>query len=362
MSPRAEARPPRARLVAPPPVLLLALGLLLAAGGSALAARRGPAPAAPLPPDVAAAVREGERVQALSPEDVALVAHRFGLGKASLADLLTLRVRWAAERDLRYWDLRWPVLLQSDGLPPDVALALPRALAQGDLEAAAAAARLWREARPREPVLAALHAALLWGLGREGSAALAYADALRGSPVLTYHDRVLEPWLKGRGRELAAGSRAAPGDAGMAGSLERNLRDMGLPGRFLLEFLAPGTAPLKTVLPPAQIREDHVSAVLLHHRDDLDSCWIEEVGRQGEAGGTLKMRVVVGPYGDVGSCRADRGSLSSRSLRGCVCGAASSWRFPAPEGGGIASAETTLTFPLPRKPGAFLTALEEGSD
>ncbi|MCK6528670.1 AgmX/PglI C-terminal domain-containing protein [Myxococcota bacterium] len=361
MSPRAEARP-RARLVAPPSVLLLAWGLFLAAGGSALAARRGPIPATPLPPDVAAAVREGERVQALSAEDVALLADRFGHGEASLADLLTLRVRWAAERDLRYWDLRWPVLLQSAGLPPGVALALPRALALGDLEGAASAAGLWREARPREPVLAALHAALLWGLGREGSATLAYADALRGSPVLTYHDRVLEPWLQGRGRELAGGPRATPRDAVMAGSLERNLRDMELPGRFLLEFLAPETAPLETVLPPARLQEDHVAAILLHHRDDLDACWSEEVAHHGESRGTLKLRFVVGPYGDVGSCRADWGSLDSRSLRRCVCGTASSWRFPVPEGGGIASAETTLTFPLPRKPRAFLTALEEGGD
>ena len=305
----------------------------------------------PLEPQTQDAIAQGLELEARSEEAWAALEARYRDGTITSDELGQLRIRWAAMVDERHARSRWTLELMRAGVDTQTAVLLPQATEAGDLPAidsvlqAAGAAEL-------PPELRLLHVGALWGMGKEGAAALVYREARSQDSVIAYYDGLLEEWLRGRAGDPPSGGGVAfaPADTDRAEALKQELRGRDAPGRFLLSYLDPPPPTDAIGVPLSSLRDDVVREVLEHHRVDLFYCYERQGGVDRLGAGEVVLEFGVSPFGGVEFCSVLPGAdLRDAALRDCVCAAVREVRLPPPSGGGRATVRPSLTYPMKRR-------------
>jgi len=80
-------------------------------------------------------------------------------------------------------------------------------------------------------------------------------------------------------------------------------------------------------------RHGVVGHVISQHRDEIRSCYSEELGRNPDATGRVIASFVIAADGLVRWARVHSTTLNSSQLMGCVRDRVMSWQFPPPDGG-----------------------------
>jgi hypothetical protein len=294
-----------------------------------------------------------ERAAALADRSVAdwlALEQRFEAGDASVAELQELRIHWAASGDPWYQRSTWTLKLLDAGIDGPTAVQLPTAVLEGDLEAVDAVVGALATARGTAPAeLLLLQAAALWGLHREGAAALAYDAALEGEAVFIYYDQALEEWLRARAAS-ASGEQVGeyvPGDGLKWEALRQELKSREPLGQLALAFLMAVPPPAGGYTPSGEIEVDVVDELFSTRRQDLYFCF-ENAGGVNQLGhGSVTLDLDVDPLGRVGFCSVQPSSeLKDRGLWDCCCRTVGSLQFPLPSGEGKATVRQRVVFPL----------------
>ncbi len=303
----------------------------------------------PLSPETQHAITRAVEMQARGPEAWAALEGRYEAGTITAVELDELRVHWAATVDDRHGRSRWTLELMEEGVATRAAVLVPQAAEAGDLVALEAALDA---ASDLPPELRLLQVAALWGLGKEGKAALIYRDVLGNDSLLAYYDALVEEWLRGRAAEMVAGVEPVfePSDEDVAEALRQNLRSRGGSGLFLLWVLEPPEPSTALGVPYASLDRELVSEVMGSQRLDLYYCYERGGGIDQLGPGSLTLEFGVGPYGTVDYCSVLPGAdLRPPEFRSCCCDAIENLRYPAPAGGGRVTIRQPASFPMKRK-------------
>ena len=296
------------------------------------------------------AVEEASALVARPVEQWADLEARYEAGQISADELKELRIYWATADTRRFARSTWTLELLEDGLDALTAVHLPVAVLEGDLRAVdeVVTAYVSVEDEPQAEILL-LQAAALWGLGREGGAALVYHDALEGESVLTYYDTTLEEWLRGRMEDIVLGREETfvPADLARAEALRQDLQGRGTVGRLLVAFLRAAPPPEGGYKPVGVIEEDVVAELFGTSRAALYFCYEKAGGEARLGNGTILVDLDVDSLGRVSFCAVQPSSeLKDRVLWDCSCDVATSLQFPCPHEAGKATVRHRIDFPL----------------
>ncbi len=297
------------------------------------------------------AVDAAAALAARTPDQWASLEQRYAAGEVSLAELDELRVYWAAHDNRQFASSTWTLRLMSDDLDGPTAVGLPPALLTGD---PAGVDRVLTEyvGRVSTPAgeLLLLHAAALWGLGREDHGAIVYRQALLGDTVFTYYDSTLRQWLQGRAAQIRQGDEGEafhPEDLTRAEALRQDLHNRGHVGRLLLAFLQGIPVPAGGYTPEGHVAPEVTADLFGTRRMDLHFCYQDAGGEAGLGAGILTVDLDVDPFGAVTFCAVQPASqIKDRGLWECVCETVSTLRYPLPEGPGKATIRHRLDLPL----------------
>lgn len=304
-----------------------------------------------LPRATQRAVDEAVALASRTAAEWTALEQRYAAGEVNLDELAELRVYWAAGDNGRFAASTWTLRLMNEDLGGPTAVALPPALLAGDLKAVdeVLGSHAAVVASPHAELLL-LHAAALWGLEFDDSAAVMYSRALDGDSVFTYYGSTLEQWLRGRAEQIRAGTTDEPfvlEDLALAESLRQDLNNRGQLGRLVVAFLQGSQAPAGGYTPEGLLTEDVVAALFDTRRMDLHYCY-EHAGGEGRLGpGTVTIDMDVDPFGRVTFCSVQPASeLKERSLWECACETVTPLQFPLPQGPGKAIVRHRLQLPL----------------
>lgn len=297
------------------------------------------------------AVDAAAALAARTPEQWAAAQERYAAGEVSVQEVDDLRVYWATHDNRQFAASTWTLRLMSEDLDAPTAVGLPPALLSGD---PAGVTRVLTEHTGRVGApggeLLLLHAAALWGLGREGEGTLVYRQALAGDTVFTYYDTTLLQWLQGRAAQIREGDEGEafhPEDLTRAEALQQDLRNRGHVGKLLLAFLQGVPVPAGGYTPEGHLPEGVTADLLDTRRLDLYFCYEHAGGEAGLGPGTLTVDLDVDPFGEVTFCAVQPASqIKDRGLWECVCEIATTLRYPLPEGPGKARIRHRLDLPL----------------
>ena len=339
-------RPHRIRLSS-----LVVLAALLTISPVLLAARSRVPRDKPLCRQTQLAVDTAEALAGRTPDQWAALEQRYAAGEVALDELGELRVHWAASDNVRFAASTWTLRLMNEELDASTAVGLSPALLAGDLQTVDEVLTAHARTAPfphRE--LALLHAAALWGLGREGNGALVYTQALAGDSVFTYYDTTLEQWLRGRAAQVLAEDEAAvflPEDLARAEALRQDLNNRGQFGRLVLAFLQGVPVPIGGYTPEGHLSPEVIDELFDTRRLDLHFCYENAGGESKLGAGIVTLDLDVDPLGRVTFCAVQPASeLKDRDLWSCCCDSASTLRFPLPDGPGKATIRHRLELPL----------------
>ena len=275
---------------------------------------------------------------------------RWATGSVDAQEVAELRIHWAAEGNPMYEIAGWSRSLIASGVQTETAVVLPAALRRGDLFVVDQVLEAYPDGElPVE--LGLLRTAALWGLGREGNAALVYRDVLRSDPVLAYYEALLEEWIRDRLAEMPTDEQAwfrEPDDDYVI-ALSRELRSRGAPGQLVLWFLVPSPTVSRIAVPWVDLDRGLVAERLDSRREALQACYDDEGGETALGAGTLTLEFEVDPYGAVVRCAPTAGAeFRHADVDTCACGVVRSLRFPCPGDGGRAAVRHPLAYPLSR--------------
>ena len=304
----------------------------------------------PLSRATRSAVDEARALVERSAADWAALETRFEAGQITVDELKELRIYWASADTSGFARSTWTLELLEDGLDPTAAVHLPVAVLKGDLQAVDDVVTRYVETadEPRVEILL-LQAAALWGLGREGGAALVYHDALERDPVLTYYDATVEEWLRGRMEDVVLGRQEVfvPADFTRAEALRQELHGRGAVGRLLVAFLRAAPLPAGGYTPAGALDDDVVVELFGTRREALYFCFEKAGGEERLGIGAILVDLDVDSLGRVSFCSVQPASqLKDRSLWDCSCDVATSLQFPCPSEAGKATVRHRIEFPF----------------
>jgi len=283
-------------------------------------------------------------------EEWAALESRYDSGQISADELRELRIFWASTDTRRFARSTWTLQLLQDGLDGPTAVHLPVAVLEGDLQSVDEVVATYSEVvdEPRAEILL-MHAAALWGMGREGGAALVYHDALANDSVLTYYDTTVEEWLRGRAQDVVQGREEAfvPTELARAEALRQDLQSRGTVGQLLVAFLRAAPPPEGGYTPSAALDDDVVVELFGTRRAALYFCYEKAGGEQRLGNGAVLVDMDVDSMGRVEFCAVQPASeIKDRTLWDCSCDVASSLQFPCPVEVGKATVRYRLDFPI----------------
>ena len=83
------------------------------------------------------------------------------------------------------------------------------------------------------------------------------------------------------------------------------------------------------------LSRDAIRRVVRQHTGEVRACYERELARHPDLQGRVRVNFISGPTGHVQSAAVSSSTLGSEPVESCITGAVRSWRFPAPDGGGI---------------------------
>jgi len=296
------------------------------------------------------AVEEARALAERAAEDWQSLESRYDAGQITVADLEQLRIYWATADTIRFARSTWTLDLLRDELDSPTAVRLPVAVLSGDFAVVdeVLTAYVAATTEPRAELLL-LQTAALWGLGREGGAALVYRDALAADSVLTYYDTAIEEWLRGRVQDISEDREEvfAPADLTRAEALRQELMERGAAGRLLMAFLRGTPLPEEGFHPPADLDDGVVAELFDTRREALYFCFEKAGGEARLGSGAVVVDMDVDSMGRVGFCAVQPASaLKDRDLWDCSCDVATSLHFPCPHEVGKATVRHRIEFPI----------------
>lgn len=94
------------------------------------------------------------------------------------------------------------------------------------------------------------------------------------------------------------------------------------------------------------LTRDEISAVVHHNRGDLQRCYDVERGQDPNLIGSIRVRWMIAPTGEVSRADVGESTMKSPALEECVSRSIRSWVFPKPKGGGVVSVNFPFHFGL----------------
>jgi hypothetical protein len=95
----------------------------------------------------------------------------------------------------------------------------------------------------------------------------------------------------------------------------------------------PSPAVVAHPLAPAGLDPTKTQAVVRSHLSEIQRCYERGKMDDSELKGRVTIRIAVSASGAVSAAAVESSSLRSSSVEGCIVGAVSGWKFPAPVGG-----------------------------
>jgi TonB family protein len=87
-----------------------------------------------------------------------------------------------------------------------------------------------------------------------------------------------------------------------------------------------------------------IRRVVRQHRREIKFCYEQELQRNPELSGQVKVKFTISPSGDVVSAIVTESTLANRKVEQCMQGKIRRWNFPAPKGGGIVEVNYPFNF------------------